>query len=72
MASTVRLKLGDVVSAAVGVFGEAYARSRGATPWTSEFVRDEGIVVGKEGNLWLVGFDDGNGGVQLARKALKF
>eukprot|EP00965_Chrysotila_dentata_P180249 5951230-Pleurochrysis_carterae.AAC.1 len=41
MASTARLKMGDVVSVAVGAFGQDYAKSRGTQPWTSEEVRDE-------------------------------
>eukprot|EP00965_Chrysotila_dentata_P078197 2578034-Pleurochrysis_carterae.AAC.1 len=72
MATSTRLKVGDVVSAAVGVFGEEYARSRGARPWRSEEVRDTGKIVGKKGNVWLVDFEDGNGSVELARKALHF
>eukprot|EP00965_Chrysotila_dentata_P012345 405912-Pleurochrysis_carterae.AAC.1 len=42
MATSTRLKVGDVVSAAVG------------------------------GNIWLLDFEDGNGSVELARKALHF
>eukprot|EP00965_Chrysotila_dentata_P085599 2823840-Pleurochrysis_carterae.AAC.1 len=70
--TTVRLKLGDTVSAPVGAFGKKYAIERGARPWTSENMRDEGVVVGKEGSKWLVDFDDGEGAVLLATKALHF
>lgn len=55
-----RLKVGDKVSVAVGVFGEDYARSRGANPWHSEAVRDEGVIVGREDNKWKVKFPDGD------------
>eukprot|EP00965_Chrysotila_dentata_P122187 4039697-Pleurochrysis_carterae.AAC.2 len=72
IATPTRLKVGDVVSAAVGAFGEEYARFRGARPWTTEEVRDDGVVTSKSGNLWLVDFNDGNGTVGLARKALHF
>ncbi|KAL1530775.1 hypothetical protein AB1Y20_001673 [Prymnesium parvum] len=69
-AMTTRLALGDTVSVAVGAFGEEYARSRGASPWRSEHVRDEGKVIGREGNKWKVEFSDA---VHLFdRKALWF
>eukprot|EP00965_Chrysotila_dentata_P262003 6214437-Pleurochrysis_carterae.AAC.2 len=71
-AMTARLKLGDTASAPVGAFGKEYALERGARPWTSENVRDEGVVVGKEGLKRLVDFDDGEGAVLLARKTLHF
>eukprot|EP00965_Chrysotila_dentata_P161494 5333775-Pleurochrysis_carterae.AAC.2 len=48
IASTVRLRKGDVVSVAISTFGDPYARSRGAVPWTSAIVRDEGEVIGKK------------------------
>eukprot|EP00965_Chrysotila_dentata_P244226 6205839-Pleurochrysis_carterae.AAC.1 len=65
MASTARLTVGDVVSVAVGAFGQHYARSRGAQPWTSEEVRDEGKFVGKSGSKWLVKFTDVEDSVAL-------
>eukprot|EP00965_Chrysotila_dentata_P251136 6209858-Pleurochrysis_carterae.AAC.1 len=55
-----------------GTFGEECARSRSARPWTSEEVRSDGVLTGRYGNLWLVDFNDGNGGVSLARKAFCF
>lgn len=54
-----RLAEGDTVSVAVGAFGQSYAESRGARPWTTESVRDMGVVVGRDGNKWLVKFSDG-------------
>lgn len=48
MATTTRLREGDLVSVAVSTFGQQYARSRGAVPWTSQSVRDEGRIVGKK------------------------
>eukprot|EP00965_Chrysotila_dentata_P141746 4684951-Pleurochrysis_carterae.AAC.1 len=71
MASTARLKVGDAVSVAVGIFGQDYARSRGAQPWTSEEVRDEGKIVGKGGSKWLVKFANVEESVALVRKALR-
>lgn len=56
---TTRLQLGDHVSVAVAVFGESYARERGANPWHTEAVRDEGYVIGSNGSKWLIEFDDG-------------
>ena len=47
-----RLQTGDMVSVAVGVFGKPYAVSRGASPWTSEEVRDQGQVIGRENGKW--------------------
>lgn len=56
---------------AVGAFGREYARSRGANPWHSEAVRDEGIIIlGKVGsNTWNVKFTDGEH--RFERKALQ-
>eukprot|EP00965_Chrysotila_dentata_P170648 5633360-Pleurochrysis_carterae.AAC.1 len=54
MATATRLKVGNIVSAAVRTFGKEYALSRGARPWTSESVRDEGKVVRKDGVNWTV------------------
>eukprot|EP00965_Chrysotila_dentata_P115147 3806785-Pleurochrysis_carterae.AAC.1 len=54
MATATRLKMGDIVSAAVRTIGKEYALSRGARPWTSESLRDEGKVVGKDGVNWTV------------------
>lgn len=56
---TSRIKVGDTVSVAVSAFGEEYARSRGANPWHSKSVRDEGEVIGRENNKWKVRFTDG-------------
>eukprot|EP00965_Chrysotila_dentata_P108545 3585476-Pleurochrysis_carterae.AAC.1 len=72
MATATRLKVGDIVSAAVRSFGKEYAISRGAHPWTSESVRDEAKVVGKDGVNWTVVFNDGEGPVVLVRKVLRF
>lgn len=65
-----RLNVGDVVSVAVGVFGKDYAISRGASPWHSEAVRDEGEVTGRQAGKWLVRFRDGVH--KFERKALSF
>lgn len=65
-----RLQIGDTVSVAVGCFGKSYAESRGARPWTTETVRDNGTVVGREANMWLVNFGDGEH--RFERKALSF
>ncbi|KAL1504058.1 hypothetical protein AB1Y20_010468 [Prymnesium parvum] len=60
MPPCVRFSIGDVVSGvAVGAFGRECARSRGANPWHSEAVRDEGIIVEKVDNKWKVKFADG-------------
>lgn len=67
---TTRLQSGDTVMVAVGVFGKDYAVSRGASPWTSEEVRDEGQVIGRENNKWKVKFADGEH--LFDRKALAF
>ena len=47
---TTRLKVGDTVSVRVGVFGEEYAKTRvtNRTPWTTETVRDDGEVTGRD------------------------
>lgn len=65
-----RLANGDVVSVAVGCFGKEYAESRGARPWSTEAVRDQGTVVGRDGSFWLVRFGDGDH--RFERKALSF
>lgn len=55
-----RLSIGDTVTVAVGAFGQEYALSRGARPWRTESVRDEGVVVERShGNKWAVRFADG-------------
>eukprot|EP00965_Chrysotila_dentata_P162367 5362105-Pleurochrysis_carterae.AAC.1 len=54
MATSVRLREGDIVSVPVSTFGQQYARSRGAVPWTSPNVRDEGKSVGKRNGKWVV------------------
>lgn len=66
-----RLAVGDVVSVAVGAFGEEYARARNAVPWRSEAVRDEGVVVGRRNSLWVVKFADG-AQHEFERKALSY
>eukprot|EP00965_Chrysotila_dentata_P015728 520795-Pleurochrysis_carterae.AAC.1 len=71
MANTVRLREGDVVSVAISTLGQQYARSRGAVPWTSASVRDEGTVLGKKNGKWGVMFDDLDPAV-LLRKAIHF
>jgi hypothetical protein len=54
------LRIGDIVSVAVWRFGEAYARSRVEDDnWKNEEVRDDGTIVGKDGDKWKVDFDDG-------------
>eukprot|EP00965_Chrysotila_dentata_P091973 3036000-Pleurochrysis_carterae.AAC.1 len=55
---------------AVGMFGQDYARSRGAQPWTSEEVRDEGKIAGKCGSKWPIKFADVQESVALVCKAL--
>lgn len=65
---TSRLKVGDRVSTAVSTFGEEYARGRGANPWRSEAVRDEGVIVGRGNGSWKVRFSDGE--YSLVRRAL--
>lgn len=67
-AVTARLAVGDTVSVAVGVFGEEYARSRGASPWFSEAVRDNGVIIGRDGQKWRMRFADGV--YSFERKAL--
>ena len=67
---TTRLQLGDHVSVAVAVFGESYARERGANPWHTEAVRDEGYVIGRKGSKWLIEFDDGE--FAFDRRAISF
>ncbi|KAL1515411.1 hypothetical protein AB1Y20_002038 [Prymnesium parvum] len=51
---TTRVVIGDVVSVAVGVFGQEYAEARGARPWRSEAVRDEGTIVTTFGSFALL------------------
>jgi hypothetical protein len=55
-----RLKVGDKVSVRVGVFGQEYARTRvdDRTPWTTETVRDDGEVTGRDGEKWVVTCSD--------------
>lgn len=67
---TKRLNIGDTVSVAVGAFGKEYALSRGANPWCTETVRDEGTVIGRENGKWKVRFADGEH--VFDRKALSF
>ncbi|KAL1527254.1 hypothetical protein AB1Y20_015930 [Prymnesium parvum] len=70
MPPCVRFSIGDVVSGvAVGAFGRECARSRGANPWHSEAVRDEGIIVEKVDNKWKVKFADGEACCCRARGA---
>lgn len=52
-----RLKVGDRVSVAVRHFGEEYAKGRGARPWTTESVHDEGKIVGRQDSKWKVNFE---------------
>eukprot|EP00965_Chrysotila_dentata_P243109 6205241-Pleurochrysis_carterae.AAC.1 len=59
------------MSVAVGTFGEDYALSRGAQPWTTEELRDEGNMVGKRNSKWLVKFAKVEENVALVRKALR-
>ena len=54
-----RVKVGDIVSVAVGAFGQEYAESRGARPWNGESVRDEGTITDRGDNgTWSVTFAD--------------
>lgn len=66
------LREGDVVSVAVRHFGEEYARTRGARQWASENVRDEGTVLEKHNNQYLVNFGDGEERRWWARRLLRF
>ncbi|KAL1496688.1 hypothetical protein AB1Y20_014282 [Prymnesium parvum] len=68
---TTRVVIGDVVSVAVGVFGQEYAEARGARPWRSEAVRDEGTIVDRANHLWVVRFADG-AQERFERKAFAF
>eukprot|EP00965_Chrysotila_dentata_P137389 4544442-Pleurochrysis_carterae.AAC.1 len=72
MATVTRLRESDVVSVAVATFGEEYARSRWAAPWTCPLVRDEGRIVGKRDGKWLIKFDSLNEPAVLLRKVLQF
>ena len=67
-----RLKVGDKVSVRVGVFGQEYARTRvdGRTPWTTETVRDDGEVTGRDGEKWVVTCSDIS--VKLKRNEIAF
>eukprot|EP00965_Chrysotila_dentata_P031655 1055487-Pleurochrysis_carterae.AAC.3 len=72
MASTVRLQEGDVVPVTVSIFGEQYARSRGAMPWTSAIAcaTRQGKAVGKRNEKWVVKFDVLDDPAVLLRKAI--
>ena len=67
-----RLKVGDKVSVRVGVFGQEYARTRvdGRTPWTTETVRGDGEVTGRDGEMWVVTCSDIS--VKLKRNEIAF
>jgi hypothetical protein len=67
-----RLKVGDEVSVRVGVFGQEYARTRvdGRTPWTTETVRDDGEVTGRDGEKWVVTCSDIS--IKLKRNEIAF
>ena len=69
---TTRLKEGDTVSVRVGVFGEEYAKTRvtDRTPWTTETVRDDGEVTGRDGDKWVVTCSDIS--VKLKRSEIAF
>lgn len=62
----------DIVSVAVRQFGEEYARTRGGRQWASENVRDEGTVIEKHNNQYLVEFADGEERRWWPRKLLRF
>eukprot|EP00965_Chrysotila_dentata_P088383 2919114-Pleurochrysis_carterae.AAC.1 len=71
MATTTRLREGDLVYVALSTFRQQYARSRGAVPWTSQSVRDKGRIVGKKGK-WAVKFENQEQPALLVRKAVHF
>lgn len=67
------LSLGDTVSVAVRHFGEDYARERaGSRRWTSEDVRDEGVVQEKASSgKYKVKFSDDGEVHWFSRKLLR-
>ena len=75
MPASQRLRVGDVVSVAVGVFDDGkngYALSRGARSAQDQSVRDEATVIGKDGALWKLHFDQDGTDHTFARTAIKF
>eukprot|EP00965_Chrysotila_dentata_P112828 3728329-Pleurochrysis_carterae.AAC.1 len=72
MATSSRLREGDIVSMPVSTFGQQYARSRGAVPWTSPKVRDEGRIVGKRNGKWVEKFEGLEEPAVLLRKVIGF
>ena len=70
-----RLRNGDVVSVAVGVFDDGengYAKSRGARNAQDQSVRDEATVVGRDGNKWKLHFQQDDADHCFDRKAIHF
>jgi len=56
---TKRPKVRDTVSVAAYHFGIEYAKGSGAVPYHSEACRDAGIIIGREGDKWMLHFEDG-------------
>jgi hypothetical protein len=66
------LAIGDTVSVAVRQFGEAYARRVAGRAWASDRERCEGLLVDRDGDCWLVEFDDMPEPVKFKRNLLQF
>ena len=66
------LAVGDTVSVALRHFGREYAQNVAGSQWASEKQRCTGMVVDKDGDAWLVEFEDMEEPVKLKRSLLHF
>lgn len=71
-AQPVRLRIGDVVSVQIACFGEEYARGKAGERWRDADERDQGTIVGRDGERWLIDFEDGEAVQGWKRQAVRF
>ena len=67
-----QLRIGDCVSVQIRCFGDDYAKDKAGDRWNNDDERDFGVTTGKDGDRWVVDFQDGEAPMPWKRSVLRF